>query len=389
MDFLTEQQLANLKLYKYAAIDRSFTTKYILRHYWDAVIRLFPLWIAPNLITLIGLLFMITNVLLTALFNPAMDSTGPRWIYFSYALGLWLYSTFDNVDGRQARRTKTSSPLGELFDHGCDALNCSFATVTQAAGLALGHSTEAVALYVIAMTGFYLSTAEEYHTGVLYLGYINAPTEGVILSCCIFIISGVYGSGVWETHLSEVVPALGWVDLSIAQGLVAIIGVLLVLTHLPMCFYTMAKACAAHNKPFVRTMVRENTSIVLYTLAVVFWLTSPYSSLLQQQHFILFAITIGIVFGRMASKVILAHLTKSPFPTNTVLLLPLYLGCVVVNLPRFSIPVFLTPSSEYLYVVVYFLVSLVVYLRWAVIVIDSFCTHLGIRCLVIPTVKAQ
>lgn len=28
---------------------------------------------------------------------------------------------FDNLDGKQARRTKTSSPLGLLFDHGCDA----------------------------------------------------------------------------------------------------------------------------------------------------------------------------------------------------------------------------------------------------------------------------
>jgi len=27
----------------------------------------------------------------------------------------------DAVDGKQARRTGTSSPLGQLFDHGCDA----------------------------------------------------------------------------------------------------------------------------------------------------------------------------------------------------------------------------------------------------------------------------
>jgi ethanolaminephosphotransferase len=45
-DFLSQQQLDNLKLYKYAAIDRSFTTKYVLRHYWNAVIELFPLWMA-------------------------------------------------------------------------------------------------------------------------------------------------------------------------------------------------------------------------------------------------------------------------------------------------------------------------------------------------------
>jgi phosphatidylglycerophosphate synthase len=33
--------------------------------------------------------------------------------------------TFDAVDGKQARRTNSSSPLGELFDHGCDALACA------------------------------------------------------------------------------------------------------------------------------------------------------------------------------------------------------------------------------------------------------------------------
>jgi ethanolaminephosphotransferase len=31
----------------------------------------------------------------------------------------------DAVDGKQARRTNQSSPLGQLFDHGCDAINSS------------------------------------------------------------------------------------------------------------------------------------------------------------------------------------------------------------------------------------------------------------------------
>lgn len=33
------------------------------------------------------------------------------------------YLNMDAIDGKQARRTGTSSPLGELFDHGCDAIN--------------------------------------------------------------------------------------------------------------------------------------------------------------------------------------------------------------------------------------------------------------------------
>ena len=30
--------------------------------------------------------------------------------------------TFDNCDGKQARKTGNSTPLGMLFDHGCDSL---------------------------------------------------------------------------------------------------------------------------------------------------------------------------------------------------------------------------------------------------------------------------
>ncbi len=38
------------------------------------------------------------------------------------AIGLFVYQTMDGCDGKQARRTNTCNPLGELFDHGCDAI---------------------------------------------------------------------------------------------------------------------------------------------------------------------------------------------------------------------------------------------------------------------------
>lgn len=116
-----------------------------------------------------------------------------RWVYLCYAAGIWLYSTFDNVDGRQARKTKTSSPLGELFDHGCDALNTMFSAVLQASAIGSGHSRATLLLCIVEALGFYLSTQEEYHTGVLYLGYVNAPTEGILLAVFVFTLSGIYG----------------------------------------------------------------------------------------------------------------------------------------------------------------------------------------------------
>ena len=44
-------------------------------------------------------------------------------ILFSIAFCISTYLNMDAIDGKQARRTGTSSPLGELFDHGCDAIN--------------------------------------------------------------------------------------------------------------------------------------------------------------------------------------------------------------------------------------------------------------------------
>ncbi|KAI9248614.1 CDP-alcohol phosphatidyltransferase-domain-containing protein [Sporodiniella umbellata] len=385
-EFLSQDQLNALHSYKYSAIDRSLTTKYILSHYWNWCVQFFPINMAPNLITLTGLMFMIVNVILAVFFAPDMGLEGPSWLYFSFAIGLWLYSTFDNVDGKQARRTNSSSPLGELFDHGCDAINCSFAAILQATALGAGHSKSSVYLYAIATLGFYLSTAEEYHTGTLYLGYVNAPTEGVVLSCIIFILSGIYGPGFWQTTYK-----LSWIpELTLADGLIWFVGILFLLTHAPSCLYAMYKVCKSKNQPFVRTMLVQNSPIAAYIISLYLWVTSPYSTILSHHHFILFAITTGIVFGRMASKIILAHLTKSRFPRFTVLLIPLIVGAVLTNAPRI-IPIgsLLTAESEYLFLCSYFAFAVIAYTRWALVVIHSFCTFLNINCLTLTHKKQK
>ena len=47
----------------------------------------------------------------------------PAWAFILSALGLFIYQSLDAIDGKQARRTNSSSALGELFDHGCDAVS--------------------------------------------------------------------------------------------------------------------------------------------------------------------------------------------------------------------------------------------------------------------------
>lgn len=67
---------------------------------------------APNLVTLTG---MIGNMIALAIIF-AQDTTYakelPAWVYLFSAFTIWMYQTLDAVDGKQARRTGTSSPLG-------------------------------------------------------------------------------------------------------------------------------------------------------------------------------------------------------------------------------------------------------------------------------------
>lgn len=81
------------------------------------MVELLPRWLAPNAVTLIGFGFIVTNVACLAYFMPDLVGPGPSWLYYSFAFGLWAYSTMDNIDGKQARRTGSSSPLGELFEY--------------------------------------------------------------------------------------------------------------------------------------------------------------------------------------------------------------------------------------------------------------------------------
>lgn len=49
---------------------------------------------------------------------PARDSTSHLIVFNKQC----SHQTLDAIDGKQARRTNTSSSLGTLFDHGCDII---------------------------------------------------------------------------------------------------------------------------------------------------------------------------------------------------------------------------------------------------------------------------
>lgn len=53
-------------------------------------------------ITLSGFGFVVVNLLTMFWYNPNLNEDMPSWVYVSWAIGLFLYQTFDAVDGSQA-----------------------------------------------------------------------------------------------------------------------------------------------------------------------------------------------------------------------------------------------------------------------------------------------
>ena len=95
----------------------------------------------------------------------------PSWSLLLNGLGLFVYQTLDAVDGKQARRTGSSSPLGELFDHGCDALSMVIVITGAAITLKLGQLPHwMVFLCITAVTMFYLTHWRAYVIGVVRFG---------------------------------------------------------------------------------------------------------------------------------------------------------------------------------------------------------------------------
>lgn len=102
-----------------------------------------------------------------------------------------IYQTLDNMDGKQARRTSTSSPLGLALDHGVDALNINLTALNVMSLLQTGNSqAQCLTIWLISAIPFFFATWEEYHTGVLYLGVFNGPTDGVLIASMVFVVSG-------------------------------------------------------------------------------------------------------------------------------------------------------------------------------------------------------
>jgi len=158
---------------------------------WQNLTDQLPLWMAPNTVTAIGGFFTILSYGMTAIYSPDFQQDIPSFILILNGFCLMAYYTLDCMDGKQARRTGTSSPLGQLFDHGCDCI-ANISHVSLMHGIVQFKSYQYMIIQMTMQLGFFQAQLEEYYTRSLPHAAGNIGTTEVLYGISLWsILTGI------------------------------------------------------------------------------------------------------------------------------------------------------------------------------------------------------
>jgi len=192
----------NVKNYKYAydVTDRAITNT-LLGWFWKLILDyLVPMWWSPNLITLLGLFILTVNWLATVYFCPGLIVPMPGWLMIFNGFGMFMRQTLDAIDGKHARRTGSSSALGELLDHGlCDSLEIWYVGFMCCALGRIGVDYRLYTFLVAAMSSHFLEMWAIYLTGKLEFWYISFQ-ESELIGVMAHIGAYAYGTEFLEEY---------------------------------------------------------------------------------------------------------------------------------------------------------------------------------------------
>ena len=155
----------------------------------DWIVTKLPMWLAPNIITLTGFSFnVIPHFMMIYMYGNEMDGPVDRWVCVLLGLSFFIYTTLDNCDGKQARRTGSGSPMGMLFDHGLDATSAVVVMYPLAWIHQIGPGLPTLIMLMMSTIPFYYFTLQEYYMGKMVLAAYSGPddTSVAISAVCFF-----------------------------------------------------------------------------------------------------------------------------------------------------------------------------------------------------------
>ncbi|CAF0742201.1 unnamed protein product [Brachionus calyciflorus] len=417
--YITQEHLTGLDKYKYSCVDSSPLSKYVMHPFWNFIVEFYPRWLAPNVLTFVGFLCLIVNFILFSIYDYSFygycsnqeDCTNPlnltqnqlfyqanlnkfesipsyicscipQWLWLVLSICQFLSHHLDGTDGKQARRTGSSSPLGELFDHGLDSWAALFLPV---ALFSLFGRNEPFGISAMSMYGllwlilgsFIVSHWEKYNTGILFLPWSYDLSQ--VGMTFLFFGTFLFGQKIWYFNIGPIL---------FTQFVVVIIYVASIGLSLPFSLYNMYMAYV--NKSFKQKSIYEGvrpifSTVYLFIIQLI-WIKYSKINILDLEPRAFFWLT-GTLFSNIACRLIVAQMTSTRCQIFNWTLIPLtfIVGLFTVNLESTSIQKYLTAQAEVN--ALYFMVVLITlaHIHYGICMVQQICQHLKIYCFVITS----
>ncbi|XP_016772122.1 cholinephosphotransferase 1 isoform X6 [Apis mellifera] len=301
---LSPGQLKRLSEHKYSCTTSSLLDGF-LQPWWDWLVSKVPLWLAPNLITIVGLIVNIATTLVLVYYSPDAKTEAPRWACFLCALGLFIYQSLDAIDGKQARRTGTSTPLGELFDHGCDSISTVFIALSACIAVQLGYYPAWMFFQCFcAMTLFYCAHWQTYVSGSLRFGKIDV-TEAQFTIIIIHLISAIFGPKIWMMEI----PVLGLGTISNYVAVLFYAGYIHV--FLEFCKVFESGGIGKNGSTIAGTSVLSPIIPFSFVVVPAFIIYRKSAEHVYENHPALYILAFGMVAAKVTNRLVVAHMTKN------------------------------------------------------------------------------
>lgn len=179
----------------------------VLQPFWNAALRVVPDDTAPNTLTVLGSAVVVIPTVLALWTSPDLTVPLPAWLIVLQILGIFVFQTLDALDGKQARRTGTSSPLGSWLDHALDVITMQFVLIGVCASVQSGLGVAMWTMMAGTIVNNYLLHWESSHTRALILGNGTSITEAQVMAMVVHLVAMV-GPTIFPTAVATHVPAL-------------------------------------------------------------------------------------------------------------------------------------------------------------------------------------
>lgn len=399
--YLTSRGLEGLKSYQYKPSGYTILDE-LHQPVWNYITNNWlPMWLAPNLITLLGLFALLLSYVVAAVHLPEFAGTAPLWLYFSSAFAVFFYLHMDCLDGKQARRTKNSSPLGQLFDHGCDALAVHLVLMNVACSLNVPMGWRMISGTYCVMVPWIMAHWEEYHTGTMvygngYMGVTEANYSVVmmhLITCAIrpqtwlvhpfaALMSSSVAQALLPGFVTKLVSQIQLNDLAVLW--ISSMAVMLLCQQVERVFRLSGTQQLEHTtlpkrEQGHKQLGKQHAASHLLQLLLMFALGGMLLMLPHPapgQGRVVMG-TFGVIYAMQATKLIMAHMSKEPFEVAAWPLVAMA-AQIANHFLGWLDPVLLGYSVN--------AVVVAGYLHYVISMINEICAFLKIPCLTVRKV---